>query len=152
MDPRSAILLEEMIYAFDPAVCPVSVWYGGQYIVHLGNSRQTMRVNFWSYWVVTELKHVSSILLCLTPLSAQCWFDSCDTGYRICAILSVFGRIGIISEWILFLLRSSLLDFMTITSSSCPLCPLNLQPYGVQEHTLCLIEARLFSSYLALLN
>jgi len=41
MDPQSAILLEEMIYAFDPAVCPVSVWYGGQYIVHLGNSRQT---------------------------------------------------------------------------------------------------------------
>jgi len=41
MDPRSAILLDETIHAFDAAVCPVSVWYGGQYIVHLGNSEQT---------------------------------------------------------------------------------------------------------------
>ena len=41
MDPRGAILLDETIQALDAAVCPVSIWYGGQYIVHLGNSGQT---------------------------------------------------------------------------------------------------------------
>ena len=40
MDPRGAILLDETIQAFNAAVCPVSIWYGGQYIVHLGNSEQ----------------------------------------------------------------------------------------------------------------
>ena len=40
MDPRSAILLDETIHALDCAVRPVSVWYGGQYIVYLGTCGQ----------------------------------------------------------------------------------------------------------------
>jgi len=125
------------------------------YTLAIADKLPTMRVRFWSYWVVAELKHVASIRTSfLTMLTWHLYFRiySCDTGYQICAILSVLGRIGIISEWILFPLRSSLMDLITITSSSFPLCSLNTQPYGVREHMPCLIKARLFSSYLALLN
>ena len=40
MDSRGTILLDETIHDLDSVVCPVSVWYGGQYIVHLSNSGQ----------------------------------------------------------------------------------------------------------------
>ena len=74
MAPRSAILLDETIHAFDAAICPVSVWYGGQCIVHLGNSEQTSD-NEGTFWkllrVVAELtQHAPSIL---APLSTQRW-------------------------------------------------------------------------------
>ena len=44
MDPRGTILLDETIHSLDTAVYPVSVRFGGQYIIHLSNSGQAPNI------------------------------------------------------------------------------------------------------------
>ena len=47
------------------------------YTLAIADKLPIMRVRFWRYWVVDELKHVSSILPCSALLSSQNWFDIC---------------------------------------------------------------------------
>ena len=61
MDPWGTILLDETIHALDSAICPVSAWYGSQYIIHLSNSGQapnnegafwSVEGDLWTKWIL----------------------------------------------------------------------------------------------------
>ena len=112
MDPRSEILLDETIQAIHCALHPVPLWHGGQCVIHIGagekapnnegescsssgNYRRTSFVCITTRFLVPGFGHDFQ--------SLRFWPDvpiinSCDAGYRICAILSVLGRVAIVSE------------------------------------------------------
>ena len=70
MVPRGTIRLDETIQALDSALCPVSVWYGSQYIIHLSNSGQAPN-NEGTFWSVESV--VNELNLFLPQV-----FDSAD--------------------------------------------------------------------------
>jgi len=82
MDPRGAILLDKTIHSLDCTVCPVSVWYGGQCVVHLSTCGQapnnegmffSVENGYWTNFIRATTYTQYSTLLMISFLTTLAW-------------------------------------------------------------------------------